>query len=322
MIHPYISQSVTPTGLPSVAAVLVTFNRKKLLMECLNGLLSQTVALDRIYIIDNASTDGTGESLRQAGFLTTPVIRYIPLQLNVGGAGGFAAGLEMAYNDGYEWFWLMDDDVEPYSDGLAQLLECRDVSGCIHGRRKNPDGTPVAWGVSFSERTVTTRHIPDQQFLASTQARTINAGCFEGMLVSRKVVSQIGFPDANFFITWDDTYYGYLASRVTTVSYVNAFVLKRKLTVGTAKLPMFRTCFIPSPLALFYYHRNRWLIAKKLGVCRFPFWAATAVVLFMALFRELFLVRSASRAALIVRGVLSGIRSQAKTREPWVVHTN
>jgi rhamnopyranosyl-N-acetylglucosaminyl-diphospho-decaprenol beta-1,3/1,4-galactofuranosyltransferase len=318
MTEALILEPATPTGPPRAAAVLVTFNRKQLLIECLNGLLSQTTALDRIYIIDNASTDGTGESLRQAGFLTKAVIRYVPLRLNVGGAGGFAAGLEMAYNDGYDWFWLMDDDVEPYPDGLAQLLAFHDVSGCIHGRRKNPDGTAVPWGVCFSEKTVTTTEIPDRQFLASSRARAINTGCFEGMLVSRKVVSQIGFPDADFFITWDDTYYGYLASRVTTVSYVNAFVLQRKLAVESTKLPLCRTHLLPSPFALFYFHRNRWLLARKLGVCRFPFWVATGFVSFKALIRELVLVRSVSRARIVVRGVLSGMRLQVKTREPRV----
>ena len=46
-----------------LAAVVVTYNRKQLLVECLRALLRQTVCIDRIFIINNASTDGTNEYL-------------------------------------------------------------------------------------------------------------------------------------------------------------------------------------------------------------------------------------------------------------------
>lgn len=308
-----MNENISLPKRPSVAAVVVTYNRKHLLLECLAGLLSQTVLPDRIYVIDNASTDGTAESLEGAGYFANPLVRYVQLDSNRGGAGGFSAGLQIAFNDGFDWFWLMDDDVEPYPDGLAQLLAFRNVSGCIHGRRRNPDGTTVTGIECFSERTVTTKRIPDPLFLVNSHAQPINTGCFEGMLIAREVVSQIGFPDADFFITWDDTYYGYLASRVTTVLYVNAFTLQRKLPVGVVRSWLFEPRLLQSPLALFYSHRNRWLIAKKLGVCCWPFWTASVTFLLRALFREIVLVRSTSRAAAIVKGVCSGMRHQVTT---------
>jgi len=52
-----------------IAAVVVTYNRKQLLGECLNALLVQSYPLDAIYIIDNASTDGTPEYLMEKGFI-------------------------------------------------------------------------------------------------------------------------------------------------------------------------------------------------------------------------------------------------------------
>ena len=41
----------------TVCAIVVTFNRKELLIDCLDSLREQTRPLDAIYIIDNASTD-------------------------------------------------------------------------------------------------------------------------------------------------------------------------------------------------------------------------------------------------------------------------
>ena len=49
----------------TICAVVVTYNRKKLLGECLDALLHQTRPLDSIIVIDNASTDGTYEYLNE-----------------------------------------------------------------------------------------------------------------------------------------------------------------------------------------------------------------------------------------------------------------
>ncbi|MEM1988368.1 MAG: glycosyltransferase [Candidatus Woesearchaeota archaeon] len=46
-------------------AIVVTFNRKDLLLKCLESLRNQTKSLDAIYIIDNASIDGTPELLKE-----------------------------------------------------------------------------------------------------------------------------------------------------------------------------------------------------------------------------------------------------------------
>ena len=44
-----------------VTAVVVTYNRKELLVECLEALARQTHPLDRVILVDNASTDDTRE---------------------------------------------------------------------------------------------------------------------------------------------------------------------------------------------------------------------------------------------------------------------
>ena len=50
-----------------VSAVIVTYNRKKLLYENIKMLLCQTYKIDKIYVVDNCSTDGTYEFLREQG---------------------------------------------------------------------------------------------------------------------------------------------------------------------------------------------------------------------------------------------------------------
>ena len=60
----------------TVVAIVVTYNRKTLLPECLEGLLNQTAEIEKIIIIDNASTDGTREAI-QALIPDHPNLRYI-----------------------------------------------------------------------------------------------------------------------------------------------------------------------------------------------------------------------------------------------------
>jgi rhamnopyranosyl-N-acetylglucosaminyl-diphospho-decaprenol beta-1,3/1,4-galactofuranosyltransferase len=103
-----------------VAAVVVTYNRKALLVECLRALLAQTAPIETVHVIDNASTDGTRELLAAEGLLDR--VSYHPLDVNGGSSGGFAAGVEIARDGEAEWLWLMDDDAEPRPDALERLL--------------------------------------------------------------------------------------------------------------------------------------------------------------------------------------------------------
>ena len=53
----------------TVCAVVVTYNRKRLLIECLEALENQTRPIDAIYIVDNASTDGTPQLLVENDYI-------------------------------------------------------------------------------------------------------------------------------------------------------------------------------------------------------------------------------------------------------------
>jgi rhamnopyranosyl-N-acetylglucosaminyl-diphospho-decaprenol beta-1,3/1,4-galactofuranosyltransferase len=48
-------------------------------------------------------------------------VKYIYKSENTGGAGGFYTGMKAAYDEGYEWLWMMDDDGFPAKDGLQQI---------------------------------------------------------------------------------------------------------------------------------------------------------------------------------------------------------
>src|SRR5581483_11127319 len=93
-------------AVPTVVAVLVTYNRRDLLTEALGALGRQTRPLDAVLVVDNASNDGTPDLVRDR----FPAVELVSLRRNTGGAGGFAAGVACALDRGADLVWLMDDD--------------------------------------------------------------------------------------------------------------------------------------------------------------------------------------------------------------------
>jgi len=67
----------------SICAVVVTFNRKKLLLNCLGALKAQTRQLSHIVVIDNASTDGTADFLVQHNWTNSDFFTLITLPENM-----------------------------------------------------------------------------------------------------------------------------------------------------------------------------------------------------------------------------------------------
>jgi len=123
--------SIRTSGDDSVAAIVVTYNRKQLLAECIDVLLAQSYPVDRIYIVNNCSTDGTVDMLRDKGYLSDNRIQLLSLRRNVGGAGGFYMGMKTATqtDDACKYLWIMDDDAIPERDALEELIHAADRLG-------------------------------------------------------------------------------------------------------------------------------------------------------------------------------------------------
>ncbi|RYQ16769.1 glycosyl transferase family 2 [Bifidobacterium pseudolongum subsp. globosum] len=153
----------------SVTAVVVSYNREDLLAECLDGIDRQTRRPDRLIIIDNASTDGALAVARDFATRTHIDAQVVPLPHNVGGAGGFAAGIALAVEPlmeprrpdepgvgyrmgGYEPqpglihdVWLMDDDTVPLPNALEELLRASDACIAQNGRAPAALGSKAVW---------------------------------------------------------------------------------------------------------------------------------------------------------------------------------
>lgn len=201
------------------AAVVVTYNRKELLKDCLLALLAQTRPLEHVFVIDNASTDGTQVHLEEAGILSNAQIKYYRLAQNTGGAGGFSEGLKQAHQGSYDWYWIMDDDAAPEPDCLATLLAAapEESVGALCPKIIGSDGVPQIYHHKMID-WLGNEQTPS--FVTAECPGRLDANAFVGPLFSREAVDAFGYPDAGYFIWGDDTEYTWRISKALPLLYV------------------------------------------------------------------------------------------------------
>ena len=197
-------------------AIVVTYNRLSLLKECIHGILSQTKKADNIIVINNQSTDGTGEWLA-----TQPVTTIT--QENKGGAWGFFTGIKSAYESGADWIWVMDDDTIPQPDALEMLLKCSTNTnlqkfGFFVSKAIWTDGSPHV--MNLPDINTFIKGTPFSTF-DSYGATLVNAASFVSILISKEAVFECGLPMKEFYIWADDVEF---TSRITGAGFLAAYV--------------------------------------------------------------------------------------------------
>ncbi len=266
--------------------VITTFNRADYLTELLSSVAALQPAPDGVIIVNNASTDETVEVIDAVrgkfAALPSPIpVIHHELAVNSGGAGGFSAGVERALAEGAQWMWLMDDDVTVLPGAVGAFGPWMDKYDALVGRRYDAAGKPFFWQNSFNTFLGLPLPVRGDIFEQTNEFPT-NVGCFEGMLLHVDAVRGVGLPDSRFFLTWDDTIYGWLVSLQRPVVYVNEFVLhkvrpQRSLNLGIRHLND------ASDLSRYYVMRNRGLVAQYLRAHqhynRFGFALGTALTL-------------------------------------------
>lgn len=185
-----------------VVAIVVTYNRKEMLLECIEHLLSLQNKKCDILVIDNAGTDGTRDAL--IPFIDSDKIIYCNTGANLGGAGGFQFGMKEALKRGYKFLWLMDDDVFPEPDSLTALLDAdRELEGkygFLSGIARWTDGSPCKMNI---QKTGIRKTITDY---TSATVPVIMA-TFVSFFVKAETVLEAGLPIKEFFIWADDFEY-------------------------------------------------------------------------------------------------------------------
>jgi GT2 family glycosyltransferase len=193
---------------PLVAAVIVTYNRLHLLKGSVSTVLGQTRKPDRIIIVNNNSTDGTGKWLEELAEHEDSV-SILTLAENVGASGGFYSGIRAAYESGAQWTWTMDDDTQAHPDALEKLLVRIKELGSGDLSKVGFLASTVLWtdgSRHLHNVPVPTRFWWDGYDLIPGAVQLL-AATFVSILINREAVEAVGYPVKEFFMWWDDVEY-------------------------------------------------------------------------------------------------------------------
>jgi len=289
----------------TVCAVVLTYNRRALLEECLAAVAAQTRAPDRILVVDNASTDGTVEMVRREH----PDVELMLLSQNIGGAGGFHEGLRAAHEQGADWAWVMDDDTIPTPDALRRLLQAADSA---------PASSPpallsskVIWtdGRLHPMNEVKLKH--DREAIVESCERgllPLRHATFVSLLVHRRAIDAFGLPLKHYFLWSDDIEYTGRILKDAATGYLvpDSVVLHKTAQPYTAVADTQGRFYFHVRNLLYMVRGSAWTPAEKLTLL----WTLTTTI-------RTYLRRNRFRRdslLIVLRGLRDGLRPTPRAR--------
>lgn len=183
-----------------ICLIIPVFNRRDTTLSCLEKLeASGDLHRYNIIVVDDASTDGTAEAVREF----YPEIKVLTGNGNLWWTGGMAVGMEYAYDQGAEYFIWLNDDCVPESDTLPQLVNLMRahpnwiVAPACYTEKQ---GNLVSECNGFKGRMAMTANPGEKVFVDGLSGWCVG--------IPRQVFSKIGPPDSTKFphYSGDDTY--------------------------------------------------------------------------------------------------------------------
>lgn len=165
-----------------VNIAILTFNNRMMLCDLLDDIARQTYQISQVYVVDNASTDGTSEIIKNR----YQWVRYFRLPQNIGSSGGYHNAFKVAISD-CDLLWTLDDDVRLQPDSLENLVagyetlaKCKTDAGAVRSVGKKVEGG---------------------------KATVLDIAPWRGTLFSTRMIRLIGYPRDEYFLYGEDLEY-------------------------------------------------------------------------------------------------------------------
>ena len=239
--------------MPTVCALVVTYNRSKYLQKALEGILNQQQEISGVLIYNNNATDNTEETLIKLGYVDSKGDKikenylystekdgkhfyYYHNDENLGGAGGFANGIRLISELNYDYVWIMDYDVYPEPNCLAEIMKQM-------GAQNVQVGIPNRTDENFDDRAIIGFDFDDYHKFWTEMRKTVTYGPFnddaikvvdmpfEGPVVEMSLLRKVGIPDSGFFIEYDDSDFAQRLQKYSEIIFVTKAQLHRQLAV-------------------------------------------------------------------------------------------
>ncbi|MBY4694055.1 glycosyltransferase [Burkholderia latens] len=241
----------------NISAVVVTRDRPGLLEQTLDALAAQSYPLASIIVVDNASGDDTRVLLAARKGIVVH-----RLDVNTGGAGGFAVGVHLGMEAGADWIWLLDDDAVPHVDALEHLVSAMPAAGervgVLCSAVHEFGGIALQHRRYFHAETLREPSVPlsayDQNIVL------VDTASFVGFLLNTRAAEAGGIPNSSFFLAYDDTEY---SLRLSNAGW-RVWLVPKSL-IDHKRGPQGRLRHGPFSVKHYYNLRNQLAVKRRYG---------------------------------------------------------
>ena len=250
-------------SMTKTAVVVLNWNGKQSIKDCLDSLLDQTLKT-QIILIDNGSVDGSLEIIQK----NYPNIDLIINQKNLGFAGGVNQGIKRAIELNLDYVALFNDDAVADEQWLAHLVGSLDKN---HGvgiatckfmtiDRKRLDSTGdlyTSWGLPFPRGR-------DEAVSTKYDNLTEVFGASGGASIYRiKMLKEIGLFDNDFFAYYEDIDISFRAQLADwRVTYIPEALAYHQIGASSGKIKGFTTYQTMKNLP--------WIVTKNVPLSLWP----------------------------------------------------
>ena len=294
-------------NLPSVSLVIVNYNGKKFLRQCLLTLLKTNYLNFEVIIVDNASTDGSLEELENY-FGSNPNIKLVKNQENVGHSEGCNIGAKLS-NGRYLVF--LDSDIEFESENwlleLVKVMENDNTIGLAQAKivlsedKTLLDCVCIAidalgtWAANYGSK--------GEKLKKNFEIMAASSGC---CIIRREVFNNSGGFDNDYFIYDDDTD---LSLRLRIMGYRILFIPSSEVIHRSGVLRGV------SGIGPYYSAKNRLRTAIKNYEFKNLWWKFSVLIFFMLVVSAGFFIMNKNKEA---KATLKGMTNSIKDlRKIW-----
>jgi len=240
--------------MPLVSVIILNWNGKKFLKECLDSLSLQSFRDFETILLDNGSTDGSTEYVLSS----FPWVRLVPLPENI----GFAEGNNRALKEcSGELIVTLNNDTKVEPSFLAELVGAAEVDpriGMVAAKMLNfyETGRIDSVGIRVADTGMASNIGVGEADRGQLDRTTeVFGACAGAALYGRRMLAEVGFFDPSFFAYYEDTdlaWRGRLAGwRCVTAPRAVVYHV-HSATSGRM-----------SPFTVYHVQRNKWYVLIK-----------------------------------------------------------
>ncbi|MBE2904513.1 glycosyltransferase family 2 protein [Anoxybacillus flavithermus] len=249
-----------------VAIIILNWNAYDDTFECLKSLEHLTYPYFHVFLVDNASQDNSFDKLQEdykEGKFNVP-ITFIQTGANLGFAGGNNVAIKEAYNQGYQYFWMLNNDTVVDPNALTPLVEAleKDKQVGIVGSKIYYYGTNKIWfaGGKVNTWTGATKHIGIKEEDIGQYDRQSEVDYITGcsLCFRKEVIENVGYMFEDYFLYYEETDWNIRARQNNwSIKFVPDSIVFHKISASSGGEEN------PAPYVGYYDIRNSLVFIKR-----------------------------------------------------------